>query len=103
VGRVTLARECVPTSTAGRGIPVEVRWLSIRQIAADLSVSTSTAYKWSACGAPWFPAPFAYTTEIFGSGAIGMNSGWVLWSNDGNVQRERWIWMWSTIISFLKT
>ncbi len=33
----------------------EPRWLSIRQIAADLDVSTSTAYKWSARGAPWFP------------------------------------------------
>jgi predicted DNA-binding transcriptional regulator AlpA len=31
------------------------RWLSIRQIAEDLGVSTSTAYKWSARGAPWFP------------------------------------------------
>lgn len=33
----------------------EPSWLSIRQIAADLGVSTSTAYKWSARGAPWFP------------------------------------------------
>ena len=33
----------------------EIRWLSIRQIAADLDVSSSTAYKWSARGAPWFP------------------------------------------------
>jgi predicted DNA-binding transcriptional regulator AlpA len=31
------------------------RWITIRQIAADLGVSTSTAYKWSARGAPWFP------------------------------------------------
>jgi predicted DNA-binding transcriptional regulator AlpA len=31
------------------------RWLSIRDIATDLGVSTSTAYKWSARGAPWFP------------------------------------------------
>jgi len=31
------------------------RWISIRQIAADLGISTSTAYKWSARGAPWFP------------------------------------------------
>jgi predicted DNA-binding transcriptional regulator AlpA len=31
------------------------RWLSIRQIASDLGVSSSTAYKWSARGAPWFP------------------------------------------------
>ena len=30
-------------------------WLSIRQIAEDLGVSTSTAYKWSARGQPWFP------------------------------------------------
>ena len=31
------------------------RWLSIRQIAVDLGVSTSTAYKWSSRGRPWFP------------------------------------------------
>jgi predicted DNA-binding transcriptional regulator AlpA len=31
------------------------RWLSIRDIAADLGVSASTAYKWSARGEPWFP------------------------------------------------
>lgn len=31
------------------------RWLSTRQIAADLDVSASTAYKWSARGDPWFP------------------------------------------------
>ena len=31
------------------------RWLSIRQIALDLGVSTSTAYKWSSRGRPWFP------------------------------------------------
>jgi len=31
------------------------RWLSIRQIAADLGISSSTAYKWSAHGEPWFP------------------------------------------------
>lgn len=37
---------------AGISLP---RWLSIRQIAADLGVSLSTAYKWSARGEPWFP------------------------------------------------
>jgi predicted DNA-binding transcriptional regulator AlpA len=37
-----------PSSTASR-------WLSIRQIALDLGVSTSTTYKWSARGRPWFP------------------------------------------------
>ena len=31
------------------------RWLSIRQIAEDLGVSHSTAYKWSSRGQPWFP------------------------------------------------
>jgi predicted DNA-binding transcriptional regulator AlpA len=35
--------------------PGASRWLSIRQIADDLGVSTSTTYKWSARGAPWFP------------------------------------------------
>jgi predicted DNA-binding transcriptional regulator AlpA len=43
-----------PTATeripAGRG-----RWITIRQIAEDLGVSSSTVYKWSARGAPWFP------------------------------------------------
>jgi predicted DNA-binding transcriptional regulator AlpA len=33
----------------------ERRWVSIRQIAADLDVSFSTAYKWSSRGRPWFP------------------------------------------------
>jgi predicted DNA-binding transcriptional regulator AlpA len=37
------------------GIVPDARWLSIRQIASDLGVSSSTAYKWSARGAPWFP------------------------------------------------
>ncbi len=31
------------------------RWITIREIADDLVVSTSTAYKWSARGSPWFP------------------------------------------------
>jgi predicted DNA-binding transcriptional regulator AlpA len=31
------------------------RWLSVREIAADLSVSMHTVYKWSAKGEPWFP------------------------------------------------
>lgn len=31
------------------------RWLSVKAIAADLGISISTAYKWSARGAPWFP------------------------------------------------
>jgi predicted DNA-binding transcriptional regulator AlpA len=31
------------------------RWMTIRQIAADLAVSPSTVYKWSARGEPWFP------------------------------------------------
>ena len=46
-------------SSAGRSIrgqlTIESRWLSIRQIAQDLGVSTSTAYKWSSRGQPWFP------------------------------------------------
>jgi predicted DNA-binding transcriptional regulator AlpA len=37
------------------GIVSEARWLSIRQIAGDLGVSSSMAYKWSARGVPWFP------------------------------------------------
>jgi predicted DNA-binding transcriptional regulator AlpA len=52
---MTLAREIVPTATGRQGISSEARWLSIRQIATDLGVSTSTTYKWSARGAPWFP------------------------------------------------
>jgi len=31
------------------------RWLSVKEIAADLSISIHTAYKWSARGEPWFP------------------------------------------------
>ncbi len=30
-------------------------WMTIRQIADELSISPSTAYKWSARGWPWFP------------------------------------------------
>jgi predicted DNA-binding transcriptional regulator AlpA len=52
---MTIAGGAVP-SAADRHEPTpETRWLSIRQIAADLGVSTSTAYKWSARGVPWFP------------------------------------------------
>jgi predicted DNA-binding transcriptional regulator AlpA len=35
--------------------PASGRWVTIREIAADLSVSPSTVYKWSARGGPWFP------------------------------------------------
>ncbi len=52
---MTLGRELVPTAADRRGTSCDSRWLSIRQIATDLGVSTSTAYKWSARGAPWFP------------------------------------------------
>jgi predicted DNA-binding transcriptional regulator AlpA len=52
---MTLAREIVPTAIDRRGITNDARWLSIREIAADLGVSISTAYKWSARGAPWSP------------------------------------------------
>jgi len=51
---MTLAREIVPTAIDRRGVTTDARWLSIREIAADLAVSSSTAYKWSARGAPWF-------------------------------------------------
>ena len=52
---MTLAREIVPTTIDRRGITTDARWLSIREIATDLGVSSSTVYKWSARGAPWFP------------------------------------------------
>lgn len=52
---MTLAREIVPTAINRHGITTEARWLSIRQIAGDLGVSSSTVYKWSARGEPWFP------------------------------------------------
>jgi predicted DNA-binding transcriptional regulator AlpA len=42
-----------PRATETPGRPG--RWIGIRQIADDLGVSTSTVYKWSARGAPWFP------------------------------------------------
>jgi len=31
------------------------RWLSVKDIATDLSISIHTAYKWSSRGEPWFP------------------------------------------------
>lgn len=37
-----------PPATTGR-------FLTVKQIAEDLGVSTSTIYKWSARGAPFFP------------------------------------------------
>ncbi len=40
-------------SGARSGSPT--RWLTIREIAEDLGVSTSTVYKWSARGRPFFP------------------------------------------------
>jgi predicted DNA-binding transcriptional regulator AlpA len=52
---MTLAREMKPSAVGRHGLTSDFRWLSVRQIAADLGVSTSTAYKWSARGAPWFP------------------------------------------------
>lgn len=63
---MTLAREIAPSAINRNGITTEDRWLSIREIAADLGVSSSTAYKWSARGVPWSPAPFACITETFG-------------------------------------
>jgi transposase len=46
----------VPTADDRQGIASDARWLSIRQIASDLGVSSSTAYKWSARGVPrdWY-------------------------------------------------
>ena len=54
---MTQAREIASTAIDRAGSPrsTEPRWLSIREIAADLGVSSSTSYKWSAQGAPWFP------------------------------------------------
>lgn len=52
---MTLARELKPVDCIRSGLDGESRWLSIRQIADDLGVSSSTAYKWSARGGPWFP------------------------------------------------
>ena len=52
---VTQTREMVPSARDRLGIASDARWLSIRQIAVDLGVSSSTAYKWSARGVPWFP------------------------------------------------
>jgi predicted DNA-binding transcriptional regulator AlpA len=52
---MSLARELTPSAADRHGLAADARWLSIRQIAADLDVSTSTAYKWSARGTPWFP------------------------------------------------
>ena len=53
---MTQTREIVPTAGDRQGIASDTRWLSIRQIADDLGVSSSTAYKWSARGVPrdWY-------------------------------------------------
>jgi predicted DNA-binding transcriptional regulator AlpA len=51
----TRAATRLTVDAATHGIAPDARWLSIRQIASDLGVSSSTAYKWSARGAPWFP------------------------------------------------
>ena len=80
---MTLAREIVPTAINEHGITTEARWLSIREIAADLGVSSSTAYKWSARGAPWFPRSSGYATATSASGGTGTRRGWASWSNDG--------------------
>jgi len=51
----TRAAMRLTVDAGGHDVAAEARWLSIRQIASDLGVSSSTAYKWSARGAPWFP------------------------------------------------
>ena len=63
---MTQTHEMVSTAGDSHGIASDARWLSIRQIAGDLGVSSSTAYKWSARGCRGSPAPFVCTTEIFG-------------------------------------
>jgi excisionase family DNA binding protein len=42
---------------AGQDPPADStrHWMTIRQIADELSVSLNTVYKWSARGRPWFP------------------------------------------------
>ena len=61
---------------AGLGIPADgskllLRWLSIRQNANDLGVSSSTAYKWSAKGEPLFPRSIRLR-----NGDIRVRRGW---------------------------
>ena len=72
---MTLAREIVPTAINRRGITTEARWLSIREIAVDLGVSSSTAYKWSARGAPWFPRSIRLRNGDIPSGGTGTRRG----------------------------
>jgi len=48
-------RPLVETKVVTRDDPDLPRWMSVKGIAADLGISISTAYKWSARGAPWFP------------------------------------------------
>ena len=45
----------VQVNGAGAVLRSPSRWLSIREIAEDLGVSTSSTYKWSARGRPFFP------------------------------------------------
>lgn len=40
---------------AAAAAPTTPRWLSVKDISEDLSISIHTAYKWSARGEPWFP------------------------------------------------
>jgi transposase len=49
---MTMSRTAATAVVDADALP---RWLSIRQIAGDLAVSTQTAYKWPARGEPWFP------------------------------------------------
>lgn len=51
---MTVQRQRPPLSPDAQDAGLN-RWMTIRQIAADLAVSPSTVYKWSARGQPWFP------------------------------------------------
>lgn len=52
---MTTEVEPLRKGTLGARNSASGRWLSIRDIAADLGISLSTAYKWSARGQPYFP------------------------------------------------
>lgn len=55
--------------------PSTSRWISIRQIAEDLSVSSSTAYKWLARGRRGSRGRYGYATGRSGSGRTGTRRG----------------------------
>ena len=69
----------VRANGAGARSGSPTRWLTIREIADDLGVSTSTVYKWSARGRPFFPGPSDFETVTSASAVTVTKPGWRRW------------------------